>query len=212
MSGTVDNPTMASAYWPVLILRAVPAIALAAVVTFTADHSPVGGLVAFGLFATLSGAITIAGSVRLLAAGVERIVVVVQGAFSVLIGGLALVLSTHGLTVLLLVLTSFAIVTGVLELASGLHARRTSSLARDWIFGGVLTLLFGMSILLVPPGLQQQFTGPDGVARVLTASVVVVGLFGAYGAVLGIYLVIGGLSLKWAGQPHRADVIIERSN
>jgi hypothetical protein len=67
-------------------------------------------------------------------------------------------------------------------------------------------------VLLVPAGLEQQFTGPDHVERVLTASVFVVGLLGAYSAILGVYLVIGGLSLRWAGQPGRPAPIAERSN
>jgi hypothetical protein len=37
--------------------------------------------------------------------------------------------------------------------------------------------------------------------RELTASVIIVGLLGAYWIVIGIYLVIAGLSLKWSAEP-----------
>jgi uncharacterized membrane protein HdeD (DUF308 family) len=194
------------------ILRAVPAILLAAFITFTADHSPAVGLVGFGVFAALSGAIVVVASLRMVAPGATRTILVAQGAVTVLAGIAALVLSSDGLTFLLVVLTSFAIVTGALELFAGLSNRGRSPLARDWVFAGGLTLLFAIAVLLVPAGLQQQFTGPDHVARVLTASVFVVGLLGAYSAILGVYLVIAGLSLKWAGQPARVTPLADRSN
>jgi uncharacterized membrane protein YhaH (DUF805 family) len=53
------------------------------------------------------------------------------------------------------------------------------------------------AFLAVPQGLDQQFTGPDGVERSLTASIVAVGVFGAYAAIVAVLLVIGGFSLKW---------------
>jgi hypothetical protein len=62
-------------------------------------------------------------------------------------------------------------------------------------------------VLLVPPDFVQTFTGPDGIQRALTASVIVVGVLGAYWAILGIYLVIAALSLKWA--PDAAHETIE---
>jgi len=55
-------------------------------------------------------------------------------------------------------------------------------------------------VLVVPGDYNQPFTGPDGIERALTASVILVGVLGAYGAVLGVYLVIAGLSLKWANR------------
>jgi uncharacterized membrane protein HdeD (DUF308 family) len=212
VSASKDGPAVARAYWPVPILRAAPAILLAVFITFTADHSPAVGLVAFGIFAALSGAIVAVASWRMLAPGVTRTLFVAQGVVTVLAGIAALVLSDDGITFLLVVLTSFAIVTGALELFAGLRNRGKTPLARDWVFVGALTLLLAIAVLLVPAGLQQQFTGPDHVARVLTASVFVVGLLGAYSAILGVYLVIAGLSLKWAGQPARTVPLAERSN
>jgi hypothetical protein len=58
-------------------------------------------------------------------------------------------------------------------------------------------------VVLVPGGLDQHFVGPDGVERSLTSAVVTVGMFGAYAAVLGVYLLIGGLSLKWGASADR---------
>ena len=52
-----------------------------------------------------------------------------------------------------------------------------------------------------PQSLDQHFTGPDGVDRSLTASIVSVGTFGAYAAIVAVLLVIGGFSLKWGTDP-----------
>jgi hypothetical protein len=43
------------------------------------------------------------------------------------------------------------------------------------------------------------------VERQLTASIIFVGFIGAYGAILAVYLVIAGLSLKWADRPVAAS-------
>jgi hypothetical protein len=100
--------------------------------------------------------------------------------------------------VFLVLVTAWAALTGFLELYIGFRTRGRHGASRDWIFIGALTVVLAVVVLLVPPGFEEQFTGPDGVARVLSASVIVVGILGAYGAITAVYLIIGGLSLKWA--------------
>jgi hypothetical protein len=53
-------------------------------------------------------------------------------------------------------------------------------------------------VLITPPDLQDEFTGENGVSGVLSTSIMVVGFLGAYGAIAAVYLIIAGLSLKWA--------------
>ncbi|MEP6480773.1 MAG: hypothetical protein ABJA94_02065 [Rhodoglobus sp.] len=186
--------------WFVAIARAVPAAALAAVITFSADHSAALGLVTFGVFGLASGAVILVAALRWARAGVERGVLVVHGTLAMVAGAASIAVPGAGLPFLVFVVTSFAVVSGFLELYVGLRGRRTDSFARDRIFLGGLTVLLAIAVLLVPPGLAQAFTGPDGVARQLTASVVVVGLLGAYWAIAAVFLAIGGLSLKWGPQ------------
>ncbi|RIJ52746.1 hypothetical protein DZG03_16720, partial [Clavibacter phaseoli] len=80
-----DELTFRAAYWPVLLLRALPALALAAFITFSSDHSPSLGLVAFGLFAILSGLITAGLGARALRGPAARLrtSAVAQGALTV---------------------------------------------------------------------------------------------------------------------------------
>lgn len=186
-----------AAYWPVPIARAIPAAALALAVTFSADHSAQFGLVAFGCFGILGGIVLGMVSWLRLRTSVVRPYFLAQAAVTALAGILALLAREGGASYLFLILTVFATITGVLELYSGLRSRRRFAAAGDWIAVGAFTVAAAVVFVLIPPGYAQRFTGPDHVARVLDASVVAVGLLGAYAAIVTVYLVIAGLSAKW---------------
>ena len=66
--------------------------------------------------------------------------------------------------------------------------------------GGAITVVAGIALLLVPPGLNQSVRTAEGTTGVLDASIVAVGILGAYGAILAIYLLIAGFSAKWGTQ------------
>jgi uncharacterized membrane protein HdeD (DUF308 family) len=99
--------------------------------------------------------------------------------------------------VLVALVTTFALVTGALELVTGLRRRRRTPLARDWTTVGAMTLLLALAFLVVPPDYAEELGGVEQIEGVLTSSTVLVGLLGAWGAVVGVYLVIAGLSLAW---------------
>jgi len=201
------SPPDAATPWHEAIARAVPAAILAGVVTFSADHSASLGLVTFGLFGLASGAVVLVAALRGARAAVERPLLVVQGSLGIVAGAASLAVPGAGLPFLVFVVTAFAAVTGFLELYVGLRSRRVDRFGRDRVFLGALTVLLAIAVLLVPPGMHQSFAFDDGIARDLTASVVVVGLLGAYWAIQAVYLVIAGLSLKWAtdARPVTAD-------
>jgi uncharacterized membrane protein HdeD (DUF308 family) len=185
-------------YWRVPLARAVLALALAAVTTFTVGHSPQFGLTVFGAFAVLSGIATAV----LTAAGVPdrrlRSLFLVQGAVSTVVGVAALLGASAGLLFYLYIVSVWAAVTGFLELYAGLRSRGRMAAAKDWLTVGAATAVLAIVFLLIPPDYAQRFSGADGVDGVVTASVLGVGLLGAYGALLGVYLIIAALSLKWA--------------
>ena len=194
------NPV--SWYFP--LLRAIPALALAVVITFTPDHSSPLGLIALGAYGLAAGAVVAWGGVR--SQGVERAILVAQGGILAVGGVIALVFSGGGLPFLIFLLSSVAAITGFLELYLGL---RGGPLRRDRLFVGGVTALLALGVLIVPPGLEQTTTGVDGPTGVLTASTIVVGALGAYLAVIGVYLVIAGLSLKWAAAPSTSPVVAD---
>lgn len=184
----------------------MPAVVLAAVITFTAEHSASLGLVTFGLFGLASGAVIVVAALRSPGAAVQRALLLVQGGLAIVAGAASLAVPGAGLPFLVFLLTAFAVVTGFIELYLGLRGRRNDRFGRDRIFLGGLTVLLAVVVLLVPPGFVQSFTGPDGVARALTAAIIVVGLLGAYWAIAGVYLAIAGLSLKWGTDPSSVSV------
>jgi uncharacterized membrane protein HdeD (DUF308 family) len=188
-------------FWTLPLLRAVPAAAIALAVTFTADHSPVVGYVALGSFLAASGLILLLGALRLLERGTSRNLFLAQAAL-MLVGGLITLGSFRAELALLLFLTSALLgASGILELVAGLLARGATSAARDWIFVGALTALFAIGVLFIPVDFSQSIVLEGKSVPDLTASVILVGAIGAYAAVIAVYLVIAGLSLKWAQQP-----------
>ena len=196
-----------SAYWAVPVLRAVPLLGLAAAITFNPDHSPQVGLLTFGAAAVVGGAVLAVGSALRLADRSSRTIAVLQGVVGAVIGALCLVFSHGQLPVLVAFVTAWAVITGVLELLTGLRRRRRSPLARDWTSVGVLTLVLAVVYLVVPPDYSQQLGGIEQIEGELTSSTVLVGILGAYGALVGVFLVIAGLSLKWqTGHPVAADI------
>lgn len=185
--------------WYVPLARAVPALVLAFVVTFSADHSAPLGFLTFGLFAAASGAVITVFALRA-ESGTVRTVQLVQGVITVIAGVTSLVMINAGLPFFLFLLSTFAAVTGFLELYLGLRGRGKDRSARDFTFIGALTALLAIAVLLVPPGFVQTYV-VDDTEHQLTASVIVVGALGAYWVIFGVYLVIAALSLKWAPTP-----------
>jgi len=179
------------------VLRAVPAAVVALVITFSADHSAYLGLIALGTFAVVTGVIVVVGAVR---GAYPRGPFGLQGGLLIVGGTVALVFNDAGLP-FLLVLTSVLLgVTGVIELVTGLRSRVQVAGAHDWIFMGGFSTLFAAAVLLVPTDLVDVISIPGKDVPPLTASTMVVGLLGAYAAIAAVYLVIAGLSLKWAPQ------------
>jgi uncharacterized membrane protein HdeD (DUF308 family) len=176
------RPLAQSPYWGVPIARAIPAIVIALVVAFTPNHSSVVGLLVFGAFALASGVLTGILTLRALPQGTGRALLLAQAATGVVAGALALSLQGFGLGFLLYLVSVWAAITAILELVTGLRSRGEAP-AKDWIAMGVLTAILALAFLLLP-----------------LTDLVAVGLFGAYGAVLGIYLIIAGLSLRWGTQ------------
>jgi uncharacterized membrane protein HdeD (DUF308 family) len=168
-------------YWVVPSARALLAFIAAAFITFNRDHSAAFGLLVFGLFAISTGVVTVVLSRRTLNDPRDRSAFLVSGVVGVLAGAIALTFQGGGLGFLLYVVSVWAAITGFLELYCGLRVRGRSLLAKDWMVVGTATALLALLFLLLPPN-----------------AVVSVGLLGAYLVLIGVYLVIGGLSLKWS--------------
>jgi uncharacterized membrane protein HdeD (DUF308 family) len=182
--------------WVVPALRAVVAIAVGFTITFTAAHSATFGLVAFGLFGVVAGAVLLAGSLGSRSDLASRGLFLTHGAVTVLAGIAALVLPAGGVHYFVFVVSAWAIVSGALELVSGIRARRRLPIARDWMILGGLTLVLAIAFLIVPPDYTQTLGGIEQIKGQLTASVVLVGMFGAWAIVVGVLLGIAAVSAR----------------
>lgn len=193
---TVPQPESNARYWPVPIIRAVPALVATLVITFSQDHSAQLGLLVFGGFAIISGALLAGFSRRGMPRGTARSLAVGQGVIGVLAGVGALLLNAAGVGVFLYLVSVWAAVTGFLELYSGVRVKPANALSRDWLIVGAMTAIMAIVFLVIEPD-----------------SVTAVGLFGAYTAILGVYLMIAGFSLKWGTQaPAAADDAVSPAN
>ena len=213
MSVLLDDPAQRAAYWPLPIARAIPAAVVAVIITFSADHSATLGLLSFGGFALVTGILISVISWRRLGGAAVCPYLVAQGIVSIALGALALLLP-RGVPSLFLVVTVWAALTGALELYSGLRARRRHVASGDLLTVGAITAAAALVFVLIPPEFAEQFTGPDGVERVLDSAVVAVGLLGAYAAIIAVFLVIAGLSAKWGTQkaaPAASDAVKGKS-
>lgn len=184
-------------YWPVLFARAVPALVVGLVITFSADHSSTFGLIVFGAFAIVTGIIIGWDAAQ----SPKRALPLVQASITVVSGVSALVFFSSGAGTLFLIVITFAASTGFLELYRGLRARRNDPIAREWISVGVLTSMLAIAVLLVPADYAAPWSVIDKgltVSGTLTSQIIVVGIVGAYAILLGVYLVIAGLSARWA--------------
>ncbi|MCW4459118.1 hypothetical protein [Microbacterium sp. MPKO10] len=196
-------------FWVLHIVRAVIFAAAGLFTTFSRDHSPHMGLMIFGAFTVALG-ITV-GVLSFVTIGDRpmRRLVIAQSVMSLVAGGVALAFNSSGLGTYLLTVSIWAGLTGLLELYSGYRLVRRSALSRDLLIAGGLTALLAIVFVLLPPDFQQTDGGIDNAPLALNSSVMAVGVFGAYAAVMAVFLAIGGLSLKW--QKSDANAATEES-
>ncbi len=179
-AGTDRSTASRSPYWGVPVARAIPALIVGLVLTFMPNHSSQIGLFAFGAFSLVSGVLIAGLSLRTMPRSTSRSLFVLQGMVMLVAGVLALALNSFPLAFLFYLVSVSSAIAAMLELYSGIRSRGSNPSAKDWIVVGAATGVLALVFLLLP----------------LTA-VVAVGLLGAYGVMLGMFLLIAGLSLRW---------------
>lgn len=196
------------AAWIAQLARGILTLALGVTITLTLEHTPVFGLVTFGVFAVLSGVVLLVASLRGGYAGRMRAGFLAQGVATLAAGGGALAVPGGGVAFLAYLVGAWAVVTGLLEGASGILARSRSLLARDWIIAGVLTIALGAVALLLPPDFAQEFSGERGASGTVTSSVILIGVIGAWAILVGVLQTISAITVRTVrtsgvGRTHR---------
>lgn len=161
-----------------LLWRAAPALVAAIVITFSRNHAAAVGLSVFAGFAIVSSVILVVAIARVPLNGSDRILFGIQAVVTAVTGAIALVSLGGGLSALVLILSVWAGLTGALELYAG-YRQADRAMSREWMTTGTFTAILAIIMAVVPVN-----------------DVYAVGLFGAYGAILGVYVVIAGVSLR----------------
>jgi len=179
------NPLSSSearvAYYAVALTRSVSLLITGLIIAFTQNHTAQFGLVAFGILALVTSV-----SLGFLARGSAmtaqaRALHMWQALVSLVVGALALGLSQAGTLLLPSAIVLWAVLVGVAEIFAGWRLPPGAGTRTDWMVQGAMTVVLALIVL------TQQ-----------ADSVAVVGFFGAWAIVLGVYLAIAGLSARWA--------------
>lgn len=185
----------------VQLARALFAVVAAAMITFSPDHSASVGLSVFSGFAIATGLVLLLSAWLVFPAG-QRALVLTLGVLNMLAGmatGIPLFRTTE---VFFGVVAAWAIVTGLVEGITGLRRMRRAaggsnarSEARDELTVGVIGVVLGLGLLLVPTGYALDYYIAEAERSfTLTGITIGVGLFGAYAAIIGVYLAIAAFS------------------
>ena len=167
-------------HWWVIALRGLAAV-LFGVLAFVWPGMTLAVLVLlFGAYALVDGILAIVVAVR--GESEHRLFMGLEGVVGVLAGVVAFVLPGLTALVLLYIIAFWAVLTGVLEVVAAVRLRR--AITNEWglIIGGILSVLFGI-VLIVSPG---------------AGALAVVFLIGAYAVLFGVTL----LMLSWRLRSH----------
>lgn len=185
----------------VQMLRALFAVVAGIMVTFSPDHSAPVGLSIFSGFAIASGLVLLVGAWLAYPRG-ERSIPIALGVLSMLAGMASGIPGFRTTEVFFAVVITWALISGLVEGIAGIRAMRRAARgsaerteARDSLTVGVVGVLLALGLLLVPMKYALPYYVDEAAQSfTLTGITIGVGLFGAYAAVIGIYLAIAAFS------------------
>ncbi|SFR87607.1 hypothetical protein SAMN04487846_0176 [Microbacterium sp. cf046] len=188
----------------VQIARAAFAAIAAVMVTFSPDHSAAIGLSIFSGFALATGFVLLAAGWLVYTVD-TRWSTVGLGSLFVIAGLLAGVAQLRTVPMFFVIVIGWALLAGLVETITGARGLRATrglpktdaarSASRDALTVGILTIALGLGLLLVPTRYALQYTIEDANATfTLTGIIIGVGVFGAYAAIIAVYLGIAGFS------------------
>jgi hypothetical protein len=191
-------------HWTLPAARAIPPLLIAMVITFSPDHSAPFGLSVFGIFALADAALLFTLLRRAVSDVLLRRLLYARAGITAAVGIAALTLVGAGAGVLLFLISAWAGVIALVELYAAVRRGTRVDGAKDLFITGAASAVLAIVALALPVDLHQGFQGTEG-ADVLTSSIIGVGVLGAWAAVTGLFLAIGGLSLKPAPLGSRAS-------
>jgi uncharacterized membrane protein HdeD (DUF308 family) len=168
--------------WWLIALRGFSAIVLAALIVLWPSRTLLALILLFGAYTAIDGFLTVVSAVRGGNQARRRLSLLVEGILGIIAGILTFVIPGVSAQFILVLLALWALTTGVSTLRSAVHLRH--EITGEWLLalGGIISVLFGV-LLLVSGG----------------SPVLVVVLLSGYAGVFGVLLLALAVRLKWAG-------------
>ena len=162
--------------WWMFLLRGILALVFGVVALFFPQAAFLSLVLIFGAFALVNGIFTLISAFSGGAKSENWWWLILEGIFGILIGIMTIVQPLAMATAWVLVIATWAIVTGVLEIITAIRLRK--EITGEWalILGGVISVLFGLAAAVFP--LSGAF---------------------AVGFLVGVYAIIFGLAFVWLG-------------
>ncbi len=187
----------------VQIARAGLAAIAALMITFSPDHSAEVGLAVFSGF-VIAQAIVLILAAWLVAKSGGRWHYVLIGAIGLVAGMFSGFPALRTVEAFFIIVIAWAVLSGLVELLVGIRLRSPGdSAGRDMMTVGVTTLLLAAALAVIPPTYSWGYTIEAAGDFTLTGIILGVGMFGAYAAIVAVYLAIAGFS------PRRTPAVVE---
>ena len=136
--------------WWTVALRGVLAIVVGLLAFFFPDITLAVLIALFGVFALLEGAFLIISGIRFRHEQKRWWVLILQGIIGIGAGIIAFVAPMATAIALLYLIASWAIISGIIEIVAAIRLRK--EMKGEWmlILDGIITILFGLFLVLVP--------------------------------------------------------------
>ena len=179
---TTSRPARSGVSTPIAVAaRAVAAALVAVAVTFALDHADPArfGLLALGGYLLLQAVVLAACTPGLAWSRTGRVLVLARAAVSLVGGVLALTGTSGGVAVLRPLESVVFLLIGAIEIAGGLRRTERADLSGDAVVVGGLQVLVGLMLAILNPD-----------------ALLAVGVLGAWGAIVAVYLGISAANLR----------------
>lgn len=179
--------------WWALVLRGVAAILFGVFAFFWPQITVTALVFLWGAYALVDGAFAVIAGVKSHGEYKRWWVLLIEGVLGIAAGLFAFLIPGMTALVLLILIASWAIVTGVFEIVAAIQLRK--EIKGEWLLvvAGVASLLFGLALLLNPSA----------------GALALVWLIGAYAIVFGGLLI--GLGVRLHGLVRSADRMTPRA-
>lgn len=180
--------------WWLVVLRGLLAILFGLSAFVWPDATLVILVWTFGIYALADGLVTVGTGLSRTQTSPRWWAFLLEGLVNISAAVIALIWPTLAALVIVLLIASWAVLTGILEIAAAVRLRH--EINNEWLLavGGVISIAFGVALFLWP--------GPGGLALLWTVAAYAI-IFGALIVALGFRLrssnIAGGRSERMAG-------------